>query len=133
MKKLILLLTIIFSQFTFAQETKELSNTISTETIYEKVDKDAEFPGGLNAFRNFIMNIWNFDKIKGSGKFTSIANFVVDKTGVIVDINVTGDNKSLNKELLRTISLIKTKWYPAIKNGESVNQRFKFPMTMSFE
>lgn len=133
MKKTIILFAIILSGFVFGQETKESTTNIVSDNIYEKVDKDAVFPGGMNAFRAYITDIINMDNVKGRGIFKSEINFIVNENGEIFNVKVTGNNQSMNKEITRVIMAIKTKWIPAINKGTPVKQRYRMSMTMNFE
>jgi hypothetical protein len=45
------ILFVYFTGFSFGQNSRAKN---SPHEIYEKVDKDATFPGGLNAFRNIF-------------------------------------------------------------------------------
>src|SRR5690606_14455649 len=109
--------------FGSAQETP-----VKTDSIYTVVEEKAEFPGGMNEFRKAVMNSFDMLKIRGRGRFSCEATFVIDRKGKITDIKYTG-NRSLGKEMVRSISTIKTRWIPAKINGEPVKSMFRFPIT----
>lgn len=97
------------------------------------VDVEASFPGGVNAFRNKVMN--NFD---GSGMETdevmkTTVTFIVEKDGSISGLKAEGKNADFNNEALRTIRLIKGKWIPAKVKNQPVRSYFRFPITMKLE
>jgi len=97
------------------------------------VDVEASFIGGLDAFRNKVMN--NFD---GSGfdsdeLMRTTITFIVEKDGTISGLKADGKNADFNSEALRTIRNIKGKWVPAKVNGQSVRSYFKFPISMKLD
>ncbi len=97
------------------------------------VDVEASFPGGVNAFRNKVMN--NFD---GSGMETdevmkTTVTFIVEKDGSISGLKAEGKNADFNNEALRTIRLIKGKWIPAKVKNQPVRSYFRFPITMKLD
>lgn len=97
---------------------------------------EASFPGGIDAFRNKVMN--NFD---GSGFETeelvkTTVTFIVEMDGTISGVKANGTNADFNNEAIRTIKSIssKGKWIPAKnKKGEFVRSYFKFPISMKFD
>lgn len=136
MKKLLVLVVLISSIKIFSQETvvvKPETNP-SNDTVYEKVDKIPEYSGGINAFRTNFSKTFDGSKINAKGMIKSEAQFVISKEGIITDIVIIGANKSMNKEMERSIkAMSKTKWIPAEINGQYVKYKFKLPITMNFE
>lgn len=97
------------------------------------VDVEASFVGGLDSFRNKVMN--NFD---GSGfdsgeVMKTMVTFIVEKDGTISGIKADGKDADFNSEAMRTIKSIKGKWVPAKVNGQPVRSYFKFPISMKFD
>ena len=97
------------------------------------VDVEANFVGGLDSFRNKVMN--NFD---GSGfdsgeVMKTMVTFIVEKDGTISGIKADGKDADFNSEAMRTIKSIKGKWVPAKVNGQPVRSYFKFPISMKFD
>lgn len=127
MKKLIYLIAIFFSVFAFGQEVKK------TEIVREPITSqtEAEFPGGINAFRNEFAKNFNINLVQGKGQIKAIANFIIERDGSLVQLNVTGDNESLNNEVKKAIENIKTKWTPGSVNKNPVRTRQKFPITIN--
>lgn len=126
MKTLFLLFGLILSSLTFAQRAPE-DTAVVTENI-------AHFPdGGAQNFRQLLANNFRIKKVKGKGRVSCQLKFVVERDGSITDVTVTGSNESFNKEAVRAISLIKTKWDPARLNGVPVRYRFRVPLTIDFK
>lgn len=97
------------------------------------VDVEAGFVGGLDSFRNKVIN--NFD---GSGfdsgeVMKTMITFIVEKDGTISGIKADGKDVDFNSEAMRTIKSIKGKWIPAKVNGQPVRSYFKFPISMKFD
>lgn len=134
MKKTLLLLTLMSCVKIFSQETPPIKQeTVSNTTIYEEVDGKPEYPGGIDAFRRNFGQTFNGGNINGRGKIKSEAIFVIGQDGYITDIDIKGDNKSMNKEMRRAINAMsKTKWVPATIDGQPVKYKFRLPITMNF-
>lgn len=136
MKKLLIFAVLMTSVNIFSQEAASANQekTDINNTIYEDIPDKAEFPGGINAFRNNFSQTFKAGKVNGRGQIKSEVRFVVDQQGMITDIKTIGENKSMNKEMERTIkAMSKTKWIPAKIDGQPVKFRFKLPITINLE
>ncbi|WP_185146976.1 energy transducer TonB [Chryseobacterium echinoideorum] len=72
----------------------------------------------MNAFRKKFTETFKIEKVAGKGQIKSEVRFVIDQQGSITEITTIGANKSMNKEMARTLKKIsKTKWKPAKLNG----------------
>ncbi len=134
MKKLIVPVLLISFAKVFAQENAMPNKEIvsSNNNIYEEVDKMPEYPGGLNLFRRNFSQNFDITRVNGTGTTKSEVQFVISKEGIITDITVTGNNRSMNKEMERTIKALSvTRWEPAEIKGYPVKYKFKFPITMN--
>ncbi|MBB4807608.1 protein TonB [Chryseobacterium defluvii] len=114
--------------------TAEVKPQVSDTQIYTEVEQNAEFPGGINAFRNKFQNNFDGSAMNGDeGTVKAEIIFVVERDGSITDVKASGSNSDFNAEAVRTIKSIKNKWTPAKINGQSVRLRFRFPVSMNFE
>ncbi|MDR2206512.1 MAG: energy transducer TonB [Flavobacteriaceae bacterium] len=102
---------------------------VDTKNVYESVDQKAEYPGGINAFRNKFGSMFDTDAIGDVAKGEVV--FVVEINGTITDIKVTSSNPDFVKEAIRTINSIKTKWKPAKLDGQEVRSRFRMPVSIA--
>lgn len=128
--------TLIFSQNKISDinKTFELEKKDNLYQEVDKVDSPAVYPGGISAFRNNFAKTFNSSNINVRGRIKSEARFVVSEEGNMSDIVIIGDNKSMNREMERSIkAMAKTKWKPAEIDGKPVKFRFRLPITMSFE
>jgi len=96
---------------------------------------EAVFTGGINAFRNKVMNNFDISGFEGNrDTMRTIITFVVEKDGTISGLKANGKDVEFNNEAIRTIKNVKGLWKPAKnKQGETVRSYFKFPITMNFE
>lgn len=96
---------------------------------------EAAYEGGINSFRNKVMNNFDGSVFDGAdGVMKTTITFVVEIDGTISGIKANGTNAEFNNEAIRTIKYIKGKWKPGLnKQGEAVRSYFKFPITMNFE
>lgn len=99
-----------------------------------KVDIEAKFNGGIDAFRNKVVQNFSAADFEGTGGIikTSVT-FIVEKDGTISGVLAKGADARFNKEAEKTIKNIKGKWAPAKLNGENVRSYFNFPIAMQFE
>ncbi|MCD1116322.1 energy transducer TonB [Chryseobacterium turcicum] len=104
-------------------------NEIETE-----LSVGAKFEGGIDAFRNKVMNKFDVSAFQEEGSVSTTVTFIVETNGTISDIKTNGKDASFNAEAIRTIKAVKGKWEPGKnKKGESVRSYFKFPITMKFD
>lgn len=106
---------------------------VEDKTPRTKVDVEANFEGGIDAFRNKVMNKFDASGFENEGSIKTTITFIVEKDGTISGIKADGVNGDFNSEALRTIKSIKGKWIPAKVKGESVRSYFKFPISMKFD
>lgn len=107
-------------------------NSDTEEKIYVKVEKEATFPGGTNAWREYIINAIqaSLDSFTEKDYGTAVIKFVVDKNGNVSDVSA----QTMKGTLLASISekAIKNgpKWIPAMADGHNVNAYRLQPVTL---
>lgn len=95
---------------------------------------EAVYEGGINSFRNKVMNNFDSSGFEEDGIMKTTVTFVVEIDGTISGIKANGGTAEFNNEAVRTIKYIKGKWKPGLnKQGEAVRSYFKFPISMKFE
>ncbi len=112
--------------------TVDLKPPVDEKKVYTEVEQLAEFPGGLNAFRNKVQSNFDGSTIDDEGNQKAEITFIVERDGTITDVKATGSNKYFNDEAIRTVKSIKNKWTPAKVNGQTVRYRYRLPITMAF-
>lgn len=108
--------------------SKETSGKYLTE-------REPEFPGGLDAFGNFLSLNLKYPKIdiqnKVSGKV--ILRFIVQKDGSIDDIKpLRGPSQTLIDEAIRVLKL-SPKWKPAVQNENPVKANYTVPISFNYD
>ncbi|HEU5366472.1 MAG TPA: energy transducer TonB [Hanamia sp.] len=104
----------------------------SKNTVLEKVEVEASFPGGPQAWTKYITNAIkdNIDKLRRSDYGTCIIRFIVDTKGRVSDVKAMTMKKSrLAKIAIDAISNGPT-WNPAQQNGKFVNAYRLQPVTL---
>ncbi|WP_309640523.1 energy transducer TonB [Flavobacterium sp.] len=91
------------------------------------VDKRPEFPGGIVAFYNYIGE--NFEKLEVEETISVVVSFVIEKDGSMTDIKVLRSAApSIDREAIRVLKSLRTKWKPGIKDGKPVRTEYKLPI-----
>src|SRR5262249_19001661 len=105
--------------------------------VFDKVDIDASFPGGAQAWTKFLQHNLRanvpVDNGAPAGKFTVWVQFIVDKEGNVTDMKpLTNQGYGMEEEVLRILKLV-PKWTPASQNGRYVKAYRKQPITFIVE
>lgn len=117
------------------EDLKKIKNKeFSAPQILPKTNKEAEYPGGINALRQQVANLFYSDGVHSdiSPVKTNVA-FIVEKDGSISNVHANGDNFSFNRQAEIALYSIPEKFSPASFNGNPVRYCFKLPLTMSIE
>jgi len=126
-----------------APVTEERSNVLEAPkvdeetTIFVRVENEAEFPGGHQAWVRYLQQHLNpnapFENGAPNGTYQVIVKFVVSKDGTISDVN--GETKFGYGMEDEAIKIIKRgpKWKPALQNGRNVNAYRRQPITFVVE
>jgi protein TonB len=115
-----------------AQAVKDSSKAVDT-TVFSLVEVDAEFPGGLDGWRNFLIHNLkgNTPVKKGAplGTYRVIIQFIVSKDGSLSNFQaMTNFGYGMEEECIRVLKK-SPKWQPAIQNGKTVNAYKRQPIT----
>lgn len=105
----------------------------SSAIVFSRVEVEAEFPGGLNAWAEFLKkNLKASTPIKHkapNGTYQVIIRFIVSRNGDISDIvSETRHGFGMEAEVIRVIKKC-PKWNPAYQNGRAVNAYRRQPVT----
>ncbi len=93
------------------------------------LDKQPEFPGGIKKFYEYVGR--NFDKpnIDEMESVSVNVSFVIEKDGSMTDIKVLRNpGYGLDKEAIRVLKSLRTKWTPGVKNGQYVRTQYTLPI-----
>ncbi len=98
------------------------------------LDKQPNFPGGLDKFRNFVGINFEKPELDEERILTVKVSFVVEKDGSLSNIKVQQDpGYGLGDEAIRVLKSLKTKWEPGIIDGEKVRTLFSLPISIKTE
>jgi protein TonB len=103
------------------------------DKVYRIVQIEAQFPGGMDAWRKFLERNLNKELPSENGAppadYTVIVSFIVDRQGNISDVKAENDpGYGTKAEAMRVIQK-GPKWSPAIQNGTKVIYRQKQHIT----
>ncbi len=115
----------LFSQTDIATDT--------TIRIFERVEVEASFPGGAQAWRKFLQENLNpnvpVDNGAPCGRYLIVTQFVVNKEGKVSGIKaLTKEGYGMEQEVIRIMNKSGL-WTPAMQNGRPVNAYRKQPVT----
>ncbi|MBB6108168.1 outer membrane transport energization protein TonB [Mucilaginibacter lappiensis] len=118
--------------FTLAPDDNK-PKTDETGQVFTSVEHVPEFPGGLEAFGQFLGSNVKYpkaDREKGvQGRV--IATFIVEADGSLSNIVVTrGISKAIDEEAIRVLDL-SPKWKPGIQNGRPVRVQYSVPISFT--
>ena len=115
----------------------EIKKPDNENDILAKVEVEAAFPGGEDAWRNYLRKTLNantpVDNGANGGKFTVIVKFVVSRDGSLSDVKCENDpGFGMCEEAVRVIKKTRN-WVPALQNGHNVNAYRRQPITFLVE
>lgn len=102
-----------------------------TNQIYQSVEVQPEYPGGINNFYKFVANNFHTPEDAADLKGRIIVTFVVEKDGSLTDIRVVRDlGYGTGKEAERVIRK-SPKWKAGIQNGRAVRVQYSLPIMIT--
>ena len=106
------------------------------ETIYNVVEDQPEFPGGMQALMKYLRDNIRYPSIsrQNNSQGRAYINFVVNTDGSITDVEVMkGTNDVyLDKEAVRVVSGM-PKWKPGKHQGKTVRVKYTLPVMFRME
>ncbi len=98
------------------------------------LDVQPKFPGGIDKFYTYVGNNFKKPHLDDERKMTVLVSFVIELDGSISDIRVLQNpGEGLDKEAIRVLKALKTKWEPGKINGKPVRTLYKLPITVVSE
>ncbi|HCD9236335.1 TPA: energy transducer TonB [Elizabethkingia anophelis] len=94
--------------------------------------KSAEFPGGIEAFKQKIRKNVNLNGLVWDFNDKLILRFTIDENGNATDFRITSlsFNKEVEQRYLSALSSIKDKWKPAKLHNLNVTSYIGFPISL---
>jgi protein TonB len=100
----------------------------------KELDRQPMFPGGLKGFYEYVGNNFERQEIEEGETVRVLVSFVIEKNGTMTDIEVTEKTTvSVDKEAIRVLKSLRTKWTPGYKDGEPVRTQYTLPITVKSE
>lgn len=135
MKKILLFLSLMFLSTIIVSAQVEADANVTNidnndEQIYEKPDKIAQFPGGMDAYVTWMSANFHYPEkaIRNNVEGRVVLSFVVNKQGRIKDIKVLHSlSPECDKEAIRMVKAM-PRWFAAEHQGRKVNCRYTMPV-----
>jgi len=130
------LFTLFLSIGIFANAQEIVVSDTATK-VFSKVEKEANFPGGLPGWRDYLINNLNaYVPVQNGapvGKYTVLVRFKVCTDGSLCDIEaVNNPGFGLSDEAIRVIKE-SGNWVPAEQLGKKVKSIYNQPVTFIVE
>lgn len=122
-----LLMIVVFTSNVNAQEKK----SDNSDVVYTVVDKEAEYPGGIEAMNRFLAQNIIYPTLAKQKNIQGkvLISFIIEKNGSISNIKVIKDiGEGCGEEGMRIVKLM-PKWKPAQQKSEPVRQQFVLPIS----
>ena len=103
------------------------------DKIFTKVEIEATFPGGPSAWQRYVTRAITAeqDEFTESDYGTCVVRFVVDRNGIVSDVQATTMKGSKLAEVAVNAIRKGPKWNPAQQNGRQVNAYRLQPVTLT--
>ncbi|MDO3641187.1 energy transducer TonB [Mucilaginibacter sp. L3T2-6] len=127
----ILLVSLVCMFFSLTATAQK--DAVSQEKVYTSVQHVPSFPGGIEAFYNFLAKNIVYPKTardkNTQGKV--IVTYIVEKDGRLTDVKVArGIGDGCDEEAVRVIKL-SSPWKPGTQNGHTVRVAYAVPINFA--
>jgi protein TonB len=104
------------------------------DKTFTKVEIESDYPGGAAAWQRYLNRNLRYpqEAIDNEIQGTIVVQFIVDKEGVVSDVEAISGPKELRDEAVRVIKK-SGKWTPAVQNGRQVKSYKKQPIVFRLE
>ena len=113
-----------------------VEEVVEEEQIYQVVEQQPEFPGGMQALMKFLRDNIQYPRIsrENNSQGKTYVNFVVNTDGSIQDVEVmkSSGDVYLDKEAIRVVKTM-PKWNPGKQAGKAVRVRFTLPVSFRLQ
>lgn len=112
------------------------SQTISADSVHLSVDKLPQFPGGIQAFSQYLRSTLRYPKAAHDAhkEGMTILGMVIEPDGSVTGIQVKKSSGStdLDTEAVRVVSA-SPKWIAGEQNGKKVKVAYALPILFSLK
>lgn len=104
------------------------------DKTFTKVEIESEYPGGASAWQRYLNKNLRYpqDAIDNEIQGTVVVQFIVDKAGVVSEVEAISGPSELRDEAVRVIKK-SGQWTPAVQNGRQVKSYKKQPIVFRLE
>jgi periplasmic protein TonB len=128
--KLLLSIIIFISAAAFSAQAQQ-KDTAKTQQVIEMVDTPPEYPGGMDAYMEFLKNNIKYpaDAMTAGAQGTVYVSIRVEKDGTVTDVKIKKDavHYGCGEEAVRVLKLM-PKWKPGTMNGIPVAVLYTIPV-----
>ncbi|MFN8345880.1 MAG: TonB family protein [Spirosomataceae bacterium] len=118
-----------------SEATKPAEVEAKEPEVFERVEIQPEFAGGMEAFRNFLIKNLKYPNAAQRSNIQGkvYLNFTVEADGSLSNITVLrGIGFGCDEEALRVMKLM-PKWKPGKQSGRAVRVKFNMPIVFTLE
>ncbi|HET9277086.1 MAG TPA: energy transducer TonB [Flavitalea sp.] len=104
------------------------------DKTFTKVEIESEYPGGAAAWQRYLIKTLRYPQEAQDNEIqgTVVVQFIVDKAGVVSEVEAISGPKELRDEAVRVIRK-SGQWTPAVQNGRQVKSYKKQPIQFRLE
>ena len=125
---------IIPSNSNLSNTITQIENTEPSTFVPTLLDRQPSFPGGIEKFCQYIVDRFEKPSLETEQKLRIVLSFIIEKNGTLTDIQVLKNpGYGLDKEAIRVLKSLKTKWEPGYKDGKPVRTAYVLPILVKLE
>jgi len=104
------------------------------DKTFTKVEIESEYPGGAAAWQRYLIKTLRYPQEAQDNEIqgTVVVQFIVDKAGMVSEVQAISGPKELQDEAVRVIKK-SGQWTPAVQNGRQVKSYKKQPIQFRLE
>jgi periplasmic protein TonB len=104
------------------------------DKTFTKVEIESEYPGGAAAWTRYLLKTLRYPQEAQDNEVqgTVVVQFIVDKAGVVSNVEAISGPQELRDEAVRVIKK-SGQWTPAVQNGRQVKSYKKQPIVFRLE
>jgi protein TonB len=104
------------------------------DKTFTKVEIESDYPGGASAWQRYLNKNLRYpqEAIDNEIQGTVVVQFIVDKQGMVSDVEAISGPNELRDEAVRVIKK-SGQWTPAVQNGRQVKSYKKQPIVFRLE
>ena len=116
-------------------QEKAVEANVKTEAPFLVVEQQPEYPGGMDALRNFLSKNLNYPHSAASAGVSGrvFVSFVVNTDGSLTDLEVLkGIGFGCDEEAIRVMQKM-PHWKPGKQSGRAVRVKYNLPISFTLE